>query len=177
MQEALDVLARKGSALVIAHRLSTVMDSERIYVLGGTKDKALGKQGEVIEYGTHDELVKGLGIRPAGKQQEGESGAAEIDNSSLGQKLPALRSVPAVASDGSELQRLSTMAGGSRSFPDEGADEAPVESSTLRRQMTMPTVSSNSKEKKEVLTSYKSLWDAATGGKVRPPPPSLADTS
>ena len=96
MQEALDVLARKGSALVIAHRLSTVMDSERIYVLGGTKDKALGKQGEVIEYGTHDQLVKGLGIRPAGKQQEGQSGAAEIDNSSLGQKLPALRSVPAV---------------------------------------------------------------------------------
>ena len=58
MQEALDVLARKGSALVIAHRLSTVMDSERIYVLGGTKDKALGKQGEVIEYGTHEQLVK-----------------------------------------------------------------------------------------------------------------------
>ena len=175
MQEALDVLARKGSALVIAHRLSTVMDSERIYVLGGTKDKALGKQGEVIEYGTHDELVKGLGIRPAGKQQEGESGAAEIDNSSLGQKLPALRSVPAVASDGSELQRLSTMAGGSRSFPDESADDAPAESSTLRRQMTMPTVSSK-EEKKEGLTSYKNLWDAATGGKVRPPPPWLADT-
>jgi ABC-type multidrug transport system ATPase subunit len=55
VQEALDVLARKGSALVIAHRLSTIMDSEKIVVLGGTKDGDL--QGTVLETGTHDELI------------------------------------------------------------------------------------------------------------------------
>ena len=55
VQEALDVLARKGSALVIAHRLSTIMDSETIIVMGGTKDG--DRQGTVLETGTHAELI------------------------------------------------------------------------------------------------------------------------
>ena len=55
MQEALDVLARKGSALVIAHRLSTIMDSEKIVVVGSAKDGE--NQGTVMESGTHEELL------------------------------------------------------------------------------------------------------------------------
>ena len=55
VQEALDILARKGSALVIAHRLSTIMDSEKIVVVGSAKDGE--KQGTVMESGTHEELL------------------------------------------------------------------------------------------------------------------------
>ena len=50
-----DELAKNGSALVIAHRLSTVMDAQKIYVLGGTKDG--DRQGIVLESGTHTELL------------------------------------------------------------------------------------------------------------------------
>jgi len=48
VQEALDELMKLGSALVIAHRLSTVMDSDNIVVV----DK-----GRVVEQGTHVELL------------------------------------------------------------------------------------------------------------------------
>merc|ERR1719160_639233 len=48
VQDALDKLARHGSALVIAHRLTTIKDSDKIVVL----DK-----GHVVEAGTHDELL------------------------------------------------------------------------------------------------------------------------
>ena len=48
VQEALDKLARRGSALVIAHRLSTVMDADSIVVVD---------HGRVVEYGTHAKLL------------------------------------------------------------------------------------------------------------------------
>merc|ERR1719160_2430964 len=48
VQEALDKLARQGSSLVIAHRLTTIKDSDKIVVV----DK-----GHVVEAGTHDELL------------------------------------------------------------------------------------------------------------------------
>merc|ERR1719240_806657 len=48
VQDALDNLARHGSALVIAHRLTTIKDSDKIVVV----DK-----GAVVEVGTHDELL------------------------------------------------------------------------------------------------------------------------
>jgi ATP-binding cassette subfamily B (MDR/TAP) protein 1 len=50
VQAALDALlrARRMTTLAIAHRLSTVRDADRIFVLEG---------GELIEHGTHDELV------------------------------------------------------------------------------------------------------------------------
>merc|ERR1712100_216026 len=52
VQQALDKLARNGSALVIAHRLSTVRDSDKIIVV----DK-----GHNVEEGTHDELLASSG--------------------------------------------------------------------------------------------------------------------
>lgn len=48
IQEALDMLMETRTTFVIAHRLSTVRNSDRIMVL---------EQGEIIEHGTHDELL------------------------------------------------------------------------------------------------------------------------
>ena len=48
VQAGLDRLARHGSALVIAHRLSTVVRADMIVVM---------RKGEAIERGTHAELT------------------------------------------------------------------------------------------------------------------------
>lgn len=49
VQEALDRLARRGTALVIAHRLTTIKDSDKICVM---------RSGRLVEQGTHEELLK-----------------------------------------------------------------------------------------------------------------------
>ncbi|MDI6023590.1 ABC transporter ATP-binding protein [Leucobacter sp. UT-8R-CII-1-4] len=49
MREALDSVATGRTLIVIAHRLSTVVDSDRIIVL---------EEGRVVGEGTHDELVE-----------------------------------------------------------------------------------------------------------------------
>jgi ATP-binding cassette subfamily B protein len=49
VQEALDVLMEGRTSLIIAHRLSTVRGSDRIYVI---------KEGQVVEAGTHAELLE-----------------------------------------------------------------------------------------------------------------------
>ena len=48
MQDAIRVLMRGRTTLVIAHRLSTVRDADQIVVLAA---------GRIVETGTHDELV------------------------------------------------------------------------------------------------------------------------
>jgi ATP-binding cassette subfamily B protein/subfamily B ATP-binding cassette protein MsbA len=50
IKEALDTLMAGRTTLVIAHRLSTLKDADRVLVL---------KEGRLIESGTHDELIAG----------------------------------------------------------------------------------------------------------------------
>lgn len=49
MREAIDAVAKNRTLIVIAHRLSTVVDSDQIIVL---------EKGSVVGQGTHSELVK-----------------------------------------------------------------------------------------------------------------------
>lgn len=49
MREAIDRVAQDRTLLIIAHRLSTVVDSDQIIVL---------ENGTVVGTGTHSELVK-----------------------------------------------------------------------------------------------------------------------
>ncbi|MEM9018668.1 MAG: ABC transporter ATP-binding protein [Verrucomicrobiota bacterium] len=53
IQEALEKLMANRTSFVIAHRLSTVRNADRIYVL---------ERGEVAEEGTHDALIESDGI-------------------------------------------------------------------------------------------------------------------
>ncbi len=48
IQEALNLIMRNTTSIVIAHRLSTVRSADRIIVL---------REGEIIEEGTHEELL------------------------------------------------------------------------------------------------------------------------
>jgi ABC-type multidrug transport system fused ATPase/permease subunit len=48
VQEALDILMKGRTSVVIAHRLATIRKADRIYVIDG---------GLVVEAGTHEELI------------------------------------------------------------------------------------------------------------------------
>ena len=76
IQDALEILMRDKTVVVIAHRLSTVMKMDRIVVL---------EAGKIIAEGTHDELLKHEGLYhklwsiQAGGFAAAESGAEELD--------------------------------------------------------------------------------------------------
>ena len=53
IQDALDRLIKGRTTFIVAHRLSTIRNADRIVVLN---------QGEIAEIGTHDELMKKQGI-------------------------------------------------------------------------------------------------------------------
>ena len=53
IQRALKVLFQGRTSLVIAHRLATVRDADRIVVL---------QQGRIVEQGTHDQLIANKGL-------------------------------------------------------------------------------------------------------------------
>lgn len=56
IQRSLAVVSKGRTVVVIAHRLSTVRDADRIWVL---------ERGEVTESGKHDELIAGSGLYAA----------------------------------------------------------------------------------------------------------------
>jgi ATP-binding cassette subfamily B protein len=49
IKEALDLILAESTSILIAHRLSTVKTADRIIVL---------KQGQIIEEGNHDQLMR-----------------------------------------------------------------------------------------------------------------------
>ena len=53
VQDALSRLMKGRTTIVIAHRLSTVLDADHIYVLD---------RGQVVEHGTHDTLIAKSGL-------------------------------------------------------------------------------------------------------------------
>ena len=73
IQASLKEVSRHHTTLMIAHRLSTVVDADRIIVL---------KEGQVAEQGTHSELIahKGVYAQMWAQQQEAEQARELLDH-------------------------------------------------------------------------------------------------
>ena len=53
IQEAIEPIIKERTSILIAHRLSTVLAADEIYVL---------KDGQIVEHGQHQDLVKQGGV-------------------------------------------------------------------------------------------------------------------
>ncbi|HEY9886858.1 MAG TPA: hypothetical protein V6D02_00555, partial [Candidatus Obscuribacterales bacterium] len=53
IQRSLDKITQNRTTIAIAHRLSTIRNADRIYVM---------EQGQLVEWGTHEELLDRQGI-------------------------------------------------------------------------------------------------------------------
>ncbi len=84
IQSALQEISRNRTALVIAHRLSTVVDADEILVLD---------HGEIVERGRHDELVARGGAYASMWNKQKEAAAVR-------ERLKEVENDPAVAPDG-----------------------------------------------------------------------------
>ena len=49
IKDSIDALAKDHTVLIVAHRLSTIIDSDEIYVISN---------GKVLDHGTHESLMK-----------------------------------------------------------------------------------------------------------------------
>ncbi len=88
IQEALDRLMVGRTTLVLAHRLSSVIDSDRIFVLGG---------GRVIEEGSHQALMAKGGAYWALMSEQAEQGSGDADIPSTLEQDATLQSAPIFA--------------------------------------------------------------------------------
>ncbi|EJF94319.1 ABC transporter ATP-binding protein/permease [Bartonella taylorii] len=68
IQQALDIISRGRTTLIIAHRLSTVINADEILVL---------KNGRIIENGTHAELLRKKGLYASMWNKQLEASQAE----------------------------------------------------------------------------------------------------
>ncbi|WP_375655780.1 ATP-binding cassette domain-containing protein, partial [Bartonella sp. AA83SXKL] len=68
IQQALDIISRGRTTLIIAHRLSTVINADEILVL---------KNGRIIENGTHTELLRKKGLYASMWNKQLEESQAE----------------------------------------------------------------------------------------------------
>ncbi|WP_128292949.1 ABCB family ABC transporter ATP-binding protein/permease [Afifella aestuarii] len=89
IQTALDRVSQNRTTLVIAHRLSTVVSADQILVL---------KAGEVVERGTHIELMERGGVYADmwARQREADEAAERLRESGVSEEdyLPSLRTDP-----------------------------------------------------------------------------------
>jgi len=165
VQKALDELARQGSALVIAHRLSTVRDADKIVVVD---------HGRAVEIGSHDELIarlqtKNIAITPPQAKHLRVSDAPTksislfFENSlSEGQGS----SHASIADGRKESMReersrsASPVLSRSASHSTDTCDDD-TEPLIVRRVRTSPSTSSTVRENTGAI--YRRLWEAATG--------------
>jgi ATP-binding cassette subfamily B protein len=97
IQEAMDLILKKSTSIMIAHRLSTVRSADRIIVL---------KKGKIIEEGSHEQLITQNGhyaelyntyfrhqsleyVEAAGKRQQ--KSASKVDHRQNGRAKLAVR--------------------------------------------------------------------------------------